>query len=434
MDETRSWERPVSVMFTGDSKTGVIERVSDLKKKLQENGQAWLAEEYRISGSDRGGHRLAFAARTGEEAAAKCGRAIEFLMEDIRDRWENDGIAYSARSVEPGKKVAVLFPGQGTQRIGMLSEMAEHCSQMERVIALADELLGRAGQPTVSELTYPSCFTEEEKRAAQVRLQRTENTQPVLAAMESGVYEAARERGLRADCLIGYSFGELVALWADGVYDMETLFRVARERGRFMGRKTENAAMMAVLSDRETVRGLVSGWERLYLANENSPTQTVVSGDAEEMAQMQEVLTRQGVRFIPMRVTGSFHSPYMERAAKELRVFLEGEILGAPTGRVIANYNAAPYPAGDGKAIPGILERQMIDPVYFQSSIERAYADGVRIFVEAGGGSVLTDLIGEILEGRDYEALSLCPGEGKESMLDFETAMARLAVLGLPIR
>ena len=54
MDETRSWERPVSVMFTGDSKTGVIERVSDLKKKLQENGQAWLAEEYRISGSDRG--------------------------------------------------------------------------------------------------------------------------------------------------------------------------------------------------------------------------------------------------------------------------------------------------------------------------------------------------------------------------------------------
>ncbi len=423
----------MGVMFSAKTKEELISKIKDLKEGMEENPRLWYDDAYRYHKYEKNCVRLAFTAKTKEEVKEKCEMAIMLLEKNEQDSWVQKEITYSAKPVEKLEKVTVLFSGQGTQSLDMLSEMAIGYPEMRETITKADNIMIKEKSTPVSELVYPNCQTEEEKAMAQETLLKTANTQPVLATMEAGLYNVAKKRGLKADFMIGHSFGELVALWADGVWDFDTLIRTAKERGTYMSTVTDDTAMFAVMTDKATIATYIKPFKHIYMANENSPSQTVVSGDAKEMEQLEKKLTEDGIKSVKLKVSAAFHSPYMEEAAKDFRQFLTKQKIGRSTGSVIANCDGKFYPMNSPKIVADILQKQLVNPVLFQTSIENAYEKGARIFVEVGSGKVLSNLTKDILGDKECEIIALCPEKNKDSMTQFEFAMARLAVLGFDI-
>lgn len=432
-DAYRVTPSPMGVMFSAKTKEELASSIQALAEGMESDPRLWYRDEYRYHKYPKGSVRLAFTAKTAAEVKEKCANALSLLEKNTRESWVQSEIAYSAKPADMAEKVAVLFSGQGTQELDMLSEMAMGYPEMRQAITKADNVMLAENGTPVSRLVYPNCLTEEEKAEAAKKLQQTANTQPVLASMEAGLYNVAKSRGLKADLMIGHSFGELVALWADGVWSYETLIRVAKERGSYMGALAGDTAMSAVMADKKTVAGYIKAFRHVYLANENSASQTVVSGDRNEIELLEKKLEENGIKAVRLKVSGAFHSPYMEQAAKDFREFLSRQEIGCSSGKVIANCDGKPYSLNDREKIADTLQKQLVNAVLFRTSIEGAYEQGARVFVEVGSGKVLSNLTKNILEGKEHEVITLCPDKNKDSMVQFEFAMAQLAVLGFDI-
>lgn len=415
---------PIGFLFTADSKEALTAKI----KALAADCTAWRNEEYRYETAGTGAFRLAFVARTVQETAQKCELALALLSKQNTDSFTQKGIAYCSKPI--AGKVTVLFPGQGTQAVDMLSDVAINYPDLRDSIRKADNVLLRRNSTPVSELLYPKTLTAPEYSAVQNAIQNTANTQPVLAAVESGLYRICAKRGLTADFFLGHSFGELVALWADGVMDDETLIHMASERGALMSKADPNAAMMAVMTDKERLTAICADVQNIYIANENSPSQTVVSGHADAISKLEETLSNLGIKAVRLKVSGAFHSPYMKEASVAFRSYLDTLTLGKPTGSVIANATGQAYT----EQIPELLEQQLLNPVLFQTSVRNAYEAGARIFVEVGNGKVLSNLLHDCLSGKEFASVALCPEKGNDSAEQLEFAMAQLAVLGLPVK
>ncbi len=433
-EASRVTKTAMGVMFSAKTKKELVEKIQKLSEGMETDSKLWLAEQYRYHKCEENQFRLAFVAKTEEEVKEKCKKALDILAKNEKDSFTQSEITYSAKKIEKGNKVTVLFSGQGTQSLDMLSEIAIAYPEMRQTITKADNvMIAEEGTP-ISELVYPNVLTEEEKTKAQEALQQTVNTQPVLATLEAGLYEVAKKRGLKADMFIGHSFGELVALWADGAWDFETLIRSAKERGSYMGEIKGDMAMFAVMADKKTVQNYTKDCEKVYMANENSPAQTVISGDAKELEQLEKKLSADGIKTVKLKVSGAFHSPYMEEAGKQFKTYLEKQKINPCDGKVIANYNGKVYPQNNPKVVVDLLQKQLVNPVLFQSSIETAYAKGARVFVEVGNGKVLSNLTKDILGEKEHEVIALCPEKNKDCATQFEFAIARLAVLGFDMK
>lgn len=415
---------PMGVLFTAGSKAALMEK---LRVLAGDPGQ-FRTDMYRFANAGDGQFRLAFVAKTPDEAAQKCATALELLNKNTDDAFTQKGITYNSKKIDG--KVTVLFPGQGTQAVNMLSDAAINYPELRTAVSRADNVMLKQGAVPISEILYPKALMPEEFAAAEAAMNNTANTQPILAAAEAGLYDIVTRRGLKADSFIGHSFGELVALWADGVMDYETLIAMARERGTLMSESDPNAAMMACMTDKRTLTAACEGIENVFVANENSAAQTVVSGSTEGIARLEEKLSAMGIRAVRLKVSGAFHSPYMKEASSFFRAYLDGMKLNAPTGAVYANATGEGYTEN----VAGLLEKQLLNPVLFRTSAEKAWADGSRIFVEVGNGKVLTGLLKDCLSGKDYTAIALCPDKGKNSAEQIEFAMAQLAALGVAVQ
>lgn len=414
---------PMGVLFTADSKEALAEKI----QALAAAPEAFRADKYRYEYAGNGQFRLAFVSRTPAEAAEKCEAAMELLKKNHADAFTQKGITYNSKKLEG--KVTVLFPGQGTQTVNMLSEAAINYPELRTAVSKADNVMLRKGSAPVSEILYPKALTEEEFAKVQTAINNTANTQPILAAVEAGLYDIAVKRGLKADSFIGHSFGELVALWADGVMDYETLITMAAERGRLMSAADPNAAMAACMTDKATLTAVCANIENVYVANENSASQTVVSGSKEGIAKLEEKLAAMDIRTVRLAVSGAFHSPYMKEASAAFREYLENVNFHKASGAVYANATGERYT----ERIADLLEQQLLNPVLFRTSVEKAYEDGTRIFVEIGNGKVLSGLLKDCLSGKEYTSVALCPEKGKDTAEQMEFAMAQLAVLGVSV-
>ena len=415
---------PMGVLFAADSKAALVEKIQALAAAPEQ----FREDAYRYEYAGSGLFRLTFVVQTAAEVTVKCTEALELLNKNPADAFNQKGIAYNSRKLDG--KVTVLFPGQGTQAVNMLSEAAISYPELRTAVSRADNVMLKAGAQPISEILYPKALLPEEFAAAETAINNTANTQPILAATEAGLYNILTRRGLKADSFIGHSFGELVALWADGVMDYETLIAMAKERGTLMSEADPNAAMMACMTDKATLTAACAGLENVYIANENSAAQTVVSGSLEGIAALEEKLTAMGIRAVRLKVSGAFHSPYMKEASVFFRAYLDGMKLNTPTGAVYANATGESYT----EQVAELLEKQLLNPVLFRTSAEKAYADGSRIFLEVGNGKVLTGLLKDCLAGKDYAAIALCPDKGKNTAESLEFAMAQLAVLGVAVQ
>ncbi len=298
--------------------------------------------------------------------------------------------------------IAVVFPGQGSQKPGMGQVLAAEYPEAAAVF----ERVSQALDWDVRAL----CWESDEET-----LRRTENAQVALFTVSLAAYETLRthlpEGAIEAAA--GHSVGEYAALAASGIVSLEDGARLVAERGRLMS-EVSGGTMAAVLGlDREALEvACAEAGGIVVVANDNSPGQLVISGEEGSVAKAGEIAQEKGAkRIIPLNVSGAFHSPLMERPAYEMRRALQPVSFGYGNLRVYANVTAEPVKeAEDWK---GLMELQLQRPVRWTETIQHMIRDGARIFVECGPGEVLTGLLRRI--DKEAKGLSLSDPDSFEA-------------------
>jgi [acyl-carrier-protein] S-malonyltransferase len=322
------------------------------------------------------------------------------------------------------ERIAFVFPGQGSQAVGMGADVSRDSPAARAVFALADEAVGFS----LSHL----CFEGPEEA-----LRETINTQPaivatslaLLAALQEtagSVYRGSGDPLLRAPLepafVAGHSVGEYTALAASGALGIAATMRLVRERGRLMHEEGTRcpSGMAAVLGlDADILAEICAqattetraalgpsaaepdahpGLGRVVLANNNAPGQIVISGEQRALERALELAHARGAkRVVPLTVSGAFHSPVMAPAARGLAEAVEAARLRDAAVPLVANITARPITSAADLRTE--MARQIESPVQWTQSIEYMAEHGVTAFVEVGAGQVLAGLIKRIVKG-----------------------------------
>lgn len=304
-------------------------------------------------------------------------------------------------------KTIALFPGQGSQYVGMGVSLAASSSEAADLLGAADEILGFSLSKMMAE------GPEEE-------LRQTLNTQPALFVTSMMVQAAARKRGIRWDAVAGHSLGEYSAICAAGGFSFEEGLKLVRRRGELMARAGElrPGAMSAVLGLSEQLIDAAlaeaAGFGVAVAANFNCDGQIVISGESEAVARAGEFCSEKGAKkVVPLPVAGAFHSPLMDFALPGLKEALDLTTFSDLSVPLFANVTAEPVESG--AQLKELLQQQLVGAVRWKQSMERALEWGAERGIELGAGKVLMGLMRNI-----SREIKVYPLESLESIEVFE--------------
>ncbi|MDD3845492.1 MAG: ACP S-malonyltransferase [Syntrophorhabdaceae bacterium] len=289
------------------------------------------------------------------------------------------------------KKIGIVFPGQGSQYIGMGRDLYERFDYVRDMFAAADRVLGFS----ITDL----CFKGPEDE-----LRQTYNTQPSLLLVGYVVHEVLkREAGIQPFLVAGHSLGEYTALLASGFFTFEEALTITRRRGLLMEEacpKGKGGMVALIGADMEKIGPVLKEISHddyvAVPANLNSAEQVVLSGDAGALKEAVEKLKGTGYKkAVFLNVSGPFHSPLMQEAADRLK----GELAALGHGRlsVPVVFNVDATPGKDAGDVDDKLYRQMFSPVLWERCVRKMADEGVEVFIEAGPQKVLSNLVKRIV-------------------------------------
>ncbi|MYL19160.1 ACP S-malonyltransferase [Halobacillus litoralis] len=286
------------------------------------------------------------------------------------------------------KKTAVVFPGQGSQEVGMGRAMYEAYPSVKELFDRADEVLGYS----LTSLMFEGPAEE---------LTKTENAQPALLLNSIAIQQVLTEEGVTPDMTAGHSLGEYSALTAAGALDPLEAVQLVHIRGKLMEEAypTGKGTMAAVLGlSQEEIEDILTGFDgdkAVDLANINCPGQIVISGTKEGVEAAGEQLKEKGAkRVLPLNVSGPFHSRLMEPASEEFAGHLNDRTIRDASIPVYANVSAEAVT--EAETIERLLVEQLYSPVRFQQILEAFVEEEVDAIVEVGQGKVLSGLVRKV--------------------------------------
>ena len=289
--------------------------------------------------------------------------------------------------------IAWVFPGQGSQKLGMADPVLALPGAEER-FALAEKILGRN--------LLAICQGDTDIAGDPSDLNDTRNTQPALFVVETLLIDELRRQGREPALVAGHSLGELVALYAADVFDAATGLELMQRRSTLMA-AAGGGAMTAVIGfDRSQLDELVAAHDAVVIANDNSAAQVVISGTPDAVKSVSEQLTCK--RAIPLPVSGAFHSPFMAEAAEAFATHLDA--IAFEDARFPVLSNTDPSPSCDAAVLKQRLRNQMTHGVRWRETMDAMVSAGVDTLVEIGPGNVLGGLAKRSMEGISISQLA----------------------------
>lgn len=281
-------------------------------------------------------------------------------------------------------RIAFLFPGQGSQVVGMGKDLAENSQRAREVFDKVDHICSKP----ISRLCFEGPMAE---------LTLTHNLQPAITAVSLALLALLEEEGVRPHISAGHSLGEYSALVASGVIGEEDALGLVHKRGVLMQREAElnPGGMVAVIGLKimEVEEIILSASERgiISVANHNSEQQIVLTGAKEALLSASKMVKERGGKAIPLKVSGAWHSELMRGAVEEFRRFMDDIEFSPPKAMVL--FNATASTEKNPEAIKDLMALQLISRVRWYEIMKNMLTDGVEVFAEVGPKNVLAGLL-----------------------------------------
>ena len=383
--------------------------------------------------------RMAISATSWAEFNKRTELALKAM--DDKAKWGflmSQGIMISDDPALPSEsKVAHMYPGQGSQYVGMTLDLNHRFSGVGKVwekadITMVDVLEGE----TLSSFVLRDNLSQDEKKEAEFKLKQTEYTQPAMLTADLAIEAALNAHGHKPDMVAGHSLGEYAALMSAGILDMDGALRAAAARGTEMGSvEIEDKGLMAsVTAPYSRIAEIIEEIDGYVIAaNKNSPKMTVIAGETAPVKEAMSKFESEGFQSVALATSHAFHSRIVAPANEPLRRFLEGLEIRWPTIPITSNVDGGWYPMDDGgdskAAVLSKLAPQMASSVEWTAQINSMYEAGARIFVEVGPKRALTVFASQILEGKT--ALPIMTNHPKAGgIATFLSALGTLALAG----
>jgi [acyl-carrier-protein] S-malonyltransferase len=292
------------------------------------------------------------------------------------------------------RRTAFLFPGQGSQSVGMGEEFYREYDVVRDIFDMTEEI----SRINISKLCFKGPIED---------LTMTVNLQPAVTAVNLACLAVIEKENVEFHYCAGHSLGEYSALSAAGVISKEDTARLVFKRGELMHREAtrNHGAMHAIIGlPIDTVADLVTKVQKdgfVSVANHNTELQIVITGAPEAVEKVSSLATAQGAKSVPLKVSGAWHSELIKGAEEEFKAYLDTADFNRP-GRSIL-FNVTADRSTDPDEIKDIMGRQLCSPVRWYDTISKLMENNVEIFVEVGPGRVLAGLLKKILP-RDYPA------------------------------
>jgi len=309
-----------------------------------------------------------------------------------------------------GQKTAFLFPGQGSQFVGMGQELVKRFPQVERIFEETDQICGKP----IAKLCFEGPMSE---------LTLTENCQPAITAVSLACLSILNGSGITADVSAGHSVGECASMVSAGILSENDGLKLVHKRSSLMHREAQTSPghMAAVIGlDMDAVMEIVAkarAGEILDIANHNTARQIVITGQTDSVNRAVQLAKEKKAKAIPLKVSGAWHSGLMKGGVDEFRAFMENIPFSAPTSEMI--FNASAQSETDPECIKDIMANQLVSPVRWYDSMRKMLDKGVNTFVEVGPKTVLAGLLKKIASPDDaITVFTVQDPEGLETVLE----------------
>ncbi|MFI1062238.1 type I polyketide synthase [Streptomyces spororaveus] len=426
---------PQLVLLSAGSHELLDQHIGDVLGALDTADPAPLAAVAHTLGSRRPlTARLAIVAEDTKSFVRRLCEARRQLAEGDRGDLGDGAFAADVPLPAEQRRLAFVFPGQGSQRPGMMRDLYQRFPGFR---ATVDDLGAVAREGTgfdIAGLLYGGAAgVGDDAGEAGLRLASTEVCQPLLGTVQIAATRLLAGAGIAPDLVLGHSVGEFAAAAAAGALTDEDTVRLLVHRGATL-REAENGlrgGMLAVQTDKETCRRLVTGIDDVWLACFNQPRQVVVSGTPQGLDAMRRACAEAGVVTVDLDVSNAFHSPRLATADERMRADLAGRPVSSPVLPFVSSVNAAV--CSDPERLRELWARHASAPVQFGDAVRTAYDQGARVFLQVtGGNSLLTSVRRNLTDHGDVHVVPVT-GATPDGGLGFVRALARLAVLGAPV-
>ena len=423
-----------AIVLGADTAAELANRLRRLKSEAEANrvagGEAPLASDLRAP------ERIAIDFKNPKDLARKIDLSMKALDRDEASVWT----ALTSQGVFRGsgekKKIAFLYPGQGSQYLNMLAELRDHEPVVRSVFEQGDRVMrAHIDGQRLSDFMFTDAADEDEIAKANEALRQTEITQPAMLTADAALTELLDAYGVRPDMVMGHSLGEYAALVRAGVLSFAEALEAVSARGREMVNVSmedngKMAAVFAPLADIERVLASVDGY--VVIANINSNEQAVIGGESPAIDDAIERFSAEDIQIVPLPVSHAFHTKIVAPASGPLMEVLSRMQVREPELPVISNVTGKFYATGEGAAenVIDMLGKQIASPVQFVKGLNELYDAGARVFVEVGPKKALKGFVDSVL-GDKGDVVSLFVNHPKTgTTTSFNQALCGLYAAG----